>query len=373
VGGSHSLEMAPWSGLVAFLGDEDDYLQDVVFHGLATVLGPANVIEYPPIARYHGEPPPNWQGADHWAQLWFTFSQPPPITLRELLATADAVVIGSIGPKNLLAVKDALSTRRRIPVVFIDGADDFYVRRIHSLVDVYCKREVLLRGAASHSREVARRAHRLLRRRREQRDPLLDQTHVARASNRGLVPLPFAWIGELPSRSRQEYDIAFLGSHNTSVDLTTRKTHVRGVVFEEKQHVRFLLVEQLRRLAAEGLAVRVLAEGERLSRSEYLATLSRTRIGISVRGSGFDTQRYWEIPACGATLLAEPPRIVIPKNFENGREAVFAPVRAMPQIVRALSERDADRIAQAGHEALATRHTSVQRAERVRAAIADAV
>jgi Glycosyl transferases group 1 len=357
---------------VAFVAEENDYLQDVVFHGLATLLGPPNVVEYPRIPRYHGQPPPNWQPAQHRAEHWFGFSEPPRTTLKELLASADAVVIGSIGPANRSAVEYALTTRPRVPVVYIDGRDSFHVVRIRSLVDVYCKREVVQRGAVSHPREAVRHAHRLLRRRGEQRDPLLDPTSVARAGDRRLIPLPFAWIGDLPPRSHPEYEVAFLGSHNTSRLLTTRQTHLRGLVHEQQRHARLLLVEQLRRLAAEGLRVRILADGERLTRTEYLETLSRTRVGVSVRGSGFDTQRYWEIPACGAALLAEPPQIVIPDNFVGGHEAVFVPVGKMVEMIPSLLETDADRIARAGREALAARHTSVQRAERVCAAIAEA-
>jgi hypothetical protein len=67
--------------------------------------------------------------------------------------------------------------------------------------------------------------------------------------------------------------------------------------------------------------------GRRLDESfaprEYACRLERSRIGLSFFGSGFDTVRYWEVPAHGAMLLAERPPIRIPHNFRDGETAVF--------------------------------------------------
>ena len=46
-------------------------------------------------------------------------------------------------------------------------------------------------------------------------------------------------------------------------------------------------------------------------------------IGLCLFGNGFDTVRYWELPAHGVMLLAERSPLVIPSNFEDGRQAVF--------------------------------------------------
>jgi hypothetical protein len=121
----------------------------------------------------------------------------------------------------------------------------------------------------------------------------------------------------------------------------------------------------LERLRAEGIRVRMLAEGERLGWSEYMDVLASSRIGVSVRGGGYDTYRYWEVPAAGAMLLAETPRIVIPGNFVGGREAVFAPVEALVARIPALLAGETERIAAAGRERLAAAHTSIHRAKTV--------
>jgi len=319
-----------------------DYLQDVVFHGLASLLGPENVEEFPPLERYHSGPPPGTP----YPFVWFDFPEPHrSSSLREALHDADAVVIGSLRSGIRALVDEVLAARPRPPVAFLDGEDDRFVLGVRPHVDLYFKREILLPWTSSRGREVLRRGHRLLRQRKENRDPLADPKHVARAGDPRLIPLPFAWAGELPRRGEPEHDVAFLV----------------GPTSKERAVVR----TGLERLAADGVRVRLLEEGERLSWFEYIDVIARSRIGVSVRGGGYDTYRYWEVPAAGALLLAETPRIVIPGNFEDGEEAVFdAPHRLAARVPELLAA-DSERIAARGRARLQEAHLSVHRARRV--------
>src|SRR5207244_3414835 len=122
-------------------------------------------------------------------QLWFDFPEPARPPLREFLASADAVVIGSLRSGIRRLVGEVLDTKPRPPIVFLDGEDDIFVLGVRSRVDIYFKREILRSRSAGVPREVLRRAHRLLRKRRENRDPLADPISVARASDRRLLPL----------------------------------------------------------------------------------------------------------------------------------------------------------------------------------------
>lgn len=55
---------------ILFLANEvPDYLQDLVFHGLVTMLGPENVFEYPRIERFHRPPPDFRYSAMHYLDL----------------------------------------------------------------------------------------------------------------------------------------------------------------------------------------------------------------------------------------------------------------------------------------------------------------
>src|SRR5439155_22813426 len=179
----------------------------------------------------------------------FACPEEPRGSLRETVSSADAVVIGSLRTGIRGLVDEVLDLESRPPVVFLDGEDDFYVLGIRSRVEVYCKREILLPGNRSVAREAVRRMHRRLGKRLENRDPLADPISVARSRDQGLVPLPFGWPGPLPKRGPTEHDVAFLSTPTS--------------------RARALVRSGLERLAADGMRVRMLGEGERLDWSSY--------------------------------------------------------------------------------------------------------
>src|SRR5262249_42067209 len=134
------------------------------------------------------------------------------------------------------------------------------------------------------------------------------------------------------------------------------------------------VVEELRALKREGYDILIpddpLSENDRyrletrLTWSSYMQALSASRIAVSVRGDGFDTYRYWEIPYAGAMLLSETPQTVIPDNFVNGVEAVFAePGRLCDEARRLLESQATEPIAAAGRAKLMSAHLSRHRAE----------
>jgi len=55
----------------------------------------------------------------------------------------------------------------------------------------------------------------------------------------------------------------------------------------------------------------------------YLEDLGRSRISCNFRGVGWDTLRYWEIPAVGALMVSQKPGIDIPDNFVHGEHVIF--------------------------------------------------
>ena len=321
-----------------------DYLQDIVYHGLVSTLGSENVLEYPPVDRYHRPPP---AGTRH-PQLWFDFPEPARPPLREAVLAADAVIIGSLrdGVRDLAA--DVLRIAGRPLVAYLDGEDDSDLLAIVGHVDLYFKRELLLRGPANRLREFDRRRHDE-RVRDVPSDSLSAPAGVAWAGDPRVLPLPLGWVGPLPPSRPKEFDVAFLHAPTSPARAMVRL--------------------QLERLAAEGVRVRLLAEGERLDWQSYMAVLAASRIGLAVRGLGYDTFRYWELPAAGALLLAETPRTVIPGNFAAGREAVFTRLRRLVARIPKLLAGDTESIARAGHARLLAAHTSIHRARTVLDAI----
>ena len=108
--------------------------------------------------------------------------------------------------------------------------------------------------------------------------------------------------------------------------------------------------------------------------AEYVRVLMDTLIGLNIFGCGFDTVRYWELPAHGCMLLAERLPIRIPHNFRDGESAVFFDdTRDLEDKLRYyLAHPDEARaIARAGHEHFKRFHTGSMRARQLLERIAD--
>jgi spore maturation protein CgeB len=102
--------------------------------------------------------------------------------------------------------------------------------------------------------------------------------------------------------------------------------------------------------------------------ADYNAQLARAQVGLSLFGYGFDTVRYWEIPAHGAMLLSEALPLRIPHPFEEGIHAVhFTTTQELLDRVDyyAAHPDEAARIAAAGHAHLLAHHTSKARARQL--------
>lgn len=105
----------------------------------------------------------------------------------------------------------------------------------------------------------------------------------------------------------------------------------------------------------------------------YNKAISESMIGISIRGMGWDTYRYWEVPYFGATLLTQKSPQVINGNFVDGHEAVFYETafdfrRKLMEMLSAVDR--TEKIGVAGHKAVMERHLSIHRAKTVLEAIA---
>jgi glycosyltransferase involved in cell wall biosynthesis len=160
----------------------------------------------------------------------------------------------------------------------------------------------------------------------------------------GSYPLPFAY----PDR-RVPQDVE--GPRNTPIFWAGHRQF----------GLRRLYLEHLE--SARGLKLDAVCD-----QTEYVRALLDTRIGLNIFGCGFDTVRYWELPAHGCMLLSERLPIRIPHNFRDGESAVFFDdtqdleekieyYLAHPEEIRA--------IARAGHEHFKRHHTGSMRARQL--------
>ncbi|HPO16340.1 MAG TPA: glycosyltransferase [Candidatus Hydrogenedentes bacterium] len=125
----------------------------------------------------------------------------------------------------------------------------------------------------------------------------------------------------------------------------------------------------LRRLYLEDLAAkRNLPFTGRFSSQEYGNILLNTQIGLNFFGFGFDTLRFWELPAHGCMLLSERLPIHIPCPFQDGRQAVFFDdLKGLHQQLDYYLHHpeEAAAIARTGHEYLLHHHSASARARQL--------
>lgn len=110
----------------------------------------------------------------------------------------------------------------------------------------------------------------------------------------------------------------------------------------------------------------------KVPKADYDALLASSRIGVSARGGGWDTYRYWEIPYSGCLLLSQRLPLVVQDNFVEDREAVFfGDTAELRSKLKALLEApdEVRRIAEAGQGASNSRHLSVHRAKTILEAV----
>jgi len=224
---------------------------------------------------------------------------------------ADALIASN---RSMTAMREwRKSTAFRKPVAFIDGEDgDLIHGDVLGETKVYFKREYM----------------------------------KGRAYPKTVRPLPFAAIPEArPGEIHAKNPVFFMAG--------------------ETHPFRAIVAGKLREMGHS-------SEPHHLAKSDYNKRLTQSMIGVSVRGNGWDTYRYWEIPYFGALLFSQRLGIVIPNDFRENEEALF--FDDMPSLQGSIQGLLADpsrlkAVAHAGRAACMNRHLSVHRARTVLEAI----
>src|SRR5262249_27127698 len=177
---------------------------------LAELLGPSSVLVYPRIERFHSPPPPDLK---HNAMSYLDLPEAPDATLDELAAEADAVLVGSPRGSSLTGLTAIEELGVDKPRAAIDGLDDPYVRGVVRFVDLYFKREMLVRTTRLRVRFPARRVYYAVRPHDMWNSELRRQVAVARLGLAKLVPLPFGVVPfGFPEAGGRTPDVTFLGA-----------------------------------------------------------------------------------------------------------------------------------------------------------------
>jgi hypothetical protein len=303
-----------------------DYLQDGLYHGLASLLGKENVVDWPRQARFH-EPI-----ASHIPNLGLLPGKEPmrPQTnwglRRQLRNGSFAIVVVAAGRKGAFtAWQKVMAACAHLPAVFVDGGD-----HIELAGQLAWERKIKLRNTVLSGRSF---------------DLIFKREHRGQETNNPkILPISFCLPANYFQPAQQQMktrEVAFWGSQPTA----SRKAAINLL-----KNVRDF--ERNRNLQFRG--------------DDYMRELAATKIGLSFWGAGDDTLRYWEISCAGSLLLAQRPRSPVPDNFIHQQEAVFLQddLSDLVEKVNYFCDHDEERekIAQAGHNKFLKYHTTIARA-----------
>lgn len=246
---------------------------DVLFDGLCSVLGPENVTEFPYKPLLHGQ---HAEAADNYPT---TFNHPG--TPRSLAWICEHLHAGHF---DVVLFADLLKTIPRetmdrilaagskIPWAVVDGWDDasnnLPLMREHLAPVIPCayfKREMI--AGVDYGQEA--------------------------------IPLPLSYPGGRVPR-------AFPRKRTQALFWAGNRYYGQRRLYLE--HVEAAMNTTL---------------NQKYPQHEYIEALQSSHLGLCLFGFGFDTVRYYEVPAHGALLMAERPPIRIPFNFIEGRDALF--------------------------------------------------
>jgi hypothetical protein len=309
-----------------------DYLQDIVFSGLVKVLGPSSVHhwranpkfifpikEYPKNLGFHSQA---WRTAKLFA--------PQP-------GKYDAVIIGACKPdafRTFLSIAHSISSS--VPVILLDGGD-----REEIGGDLGRLGQMDLFTKAKNTRDF---------------DWIFKREYfLEKQYETNVRPLPFGFnLSRLPALqpSNKKYDVTFWAVESHSI--RTQALQLLKDRFD---------------CADNGTTSKQTFSNYIRKGGFYLQELVASKIALNFRGGGWDTLRYWEVPAVGGFMISQRPGIHIPNNFEHEKHVIFCKDDLSDLLPRCeyylKNEKQREAIALAAKNHLCTFHTDVARARAI--------
>lgn len=341
-----------------------DYLADQIYTGLCKLLGWENITDFPYKPHYHDPAyrvPSLPQNPGSRCEL-------DEIITRLERNEYDLLVLSTSRRETIEAFESIFGKVNLPPRVLIDGDDHSHIQKDlfdHFQLSLYFKREYQL----SWSHETITSWVKKWREFGGHRE-LFHRTY----------PLQFSVnLDTLPNVNgvQKDLDLSFVGhiSHRSRVRTVKFLRSLKDIRFEgwvyadptdRKSKFAVGPLSILKEKIKGDPRIPEFERGVKLSYQDYFNLLTRSKIALSIRGSGFDTLRYWEIVAAKVMLISEEPFILIPNNFDHGKHALFcgSDYRDVPDLVRIYSRDDAAReqIVEAAYQRLLRFHTCERRA-----------
>ena len=309
---------------------ESDYLASTLYRGMCQVLGVDNVIDYPWKDSYHGQTSyyeqPYGRGPGCTSPCaWQKPSESVRRTEVEIKNdNFDCVILESTRPYAIHALDAVIASGwTPLPPVFVCCGEDYSETNI--LLDVGNK----FGAKALFKRELLKG---------------VNIQHV--------YPCPFASV--IPE--------------DWPLYVSLSKHHDAFCVVGNTDPTRQAYIDALQRISGYNIYSGSDKQGVRLDQFQYWEKLSRSRIGVNLKGFGWDTLRFLEIPAVMTMLLTQRIDIQYPHEFTDGVNcAIFNDANEMDWKLRHYLDHpdECQRIARAGYDHVLAHHTSRRRAEYV--------
>lgn len=262
-----------------------DYVQDLTYSGLVKKFGFYNIVDYPWNKKYHvpyRKYPKN---------LGYVKNSLHKSLLTRLKKEIDYIFVGSSKVDCFETYMDLIDQfPSNIPVVLIDGGDR--CDGIAKDLEAHGRPEL-------YEKALAKRPFDYI----FNREFLIGHEYA-----QNVFPIPMCFnYDRLPELDHDfKYDVSFwaVESHKIRVEALN--------LLQDKFDCRSNGTERNQKFS------KYKRKGDR-----YLQELARCKITLNFRGGGWDTLRYWEVPAIGRFMISQKPSIVIPHNFRDTKEIAF--------------------------------------------------
>jgi hypothetical protein len=308
---------------------DSDGVQDLTISGLTKLLNPKNIIEYPWNRFYH------LPLRKYPANLGYTDKSLLSSILSKLRNKSyDFVFVGSAKPScfnNYLSIIENIPAST--PVIFIDGGD----------FDMIGGDLLRLKSFDLYEKAIQQRKFNGV----FKREYLIDKN-----LGDNVWPLQFSFNFErmpLDLPYQNIYQVAFWGVESNPIRTNALEILKGKFDCDENGTKKGQKFHKYKRRA-----------------QNYLRELTNCKIVLNFPGVGWDTQRYWEVPALGKFMISYKPQIKIPNNFINGTHCVFCNDDLSDLLDKCeyylINEKEREEIALASKEHARKYHSNLSRA-----------
>lgn len=265
-----------------------DYLQDFIYTGLVKLIGAQNIIEYPWNIRFHFN---HRQYPKNLGEVKGNFLN----SLKAKLSPKDydLVIVASCHPDTINYYAEIIKDiPANIKTIFLDGGD---MPEVSGDLDI-----TKGNGRELYNELISYREFDHI----FKREYLLDKKY-----DKNVYSLPFGFnLDHLPrvTPTNFKYDVAFWAVESDPIRTQALELLENKYDCHENGTMKNQIMKKYKR------------KGE-----FYLQELASCKVGLNFRGGGWDTLRFWEIPALGGFMISQKLNIQIDNNFTDGENIVY--------------------------------------------------